>query len=164
MGNDFIILNPTKNSWTYPVTREVTIGKPEIHSPIFNVGNGSRLIDSKSLMLVRTPCLRDGNSENEQGHVSVFRCKGKSRIPAHLYPKGCRLLKILRQSKRTPPLLFYYAGQVVWALVLSWVHQNRASPFASDFYCRRRHRKEFCGEDHFYREFTRFHRRKIAVR
>ena len=30
------------------------------------------------------------------------------------------------------------------------MHQNRASPFASDFYCRRGSRKEFCSEGHFY--------------
>ena len=28
------------------------------------------------------------------------------------------------------------------------MHQNRASPFASDFYCRRGYRKEFRSEDH----------------
>ena len=36
------------------------------------------------------------------------------------------------------------------------MHQNRASPFASDFYRRRGYRREFRSEDHFYR----FHRRK----
>ena len=30
------------------------------------------------------------------------------------------------------------------------VHQNRASPFASDFYRRRGYRREFRSEDHFY--------------
>ena len=30
------------------------------------------------------------------------------------------------------------------------MHQNRASPFASDFYRRRGYRREFCSEDHFY--------------
>ena len=33
---------------------------------------------------------------------------------------------------------------------LTWVHQNRASPFASDFYRRRGYRREFHSEDHFY--------------
>ena len=30
----------------------------------------------------------------------------------------------------------------------TWVHQNRASPFASDFYRRRGYRREFRSEDH----------------
>ena len=33
---------------------------------------------------------------------------------------------------------------------LTWVHQNRASPFASDFYRRRGYRREFRSEGHFY--------------
>ena len=42
----------------------------------------------------------------------------------------------------------------IWCAIksrlLSWAHQNRASPFASDFCRRRRNRKEFRSEDHFY--------------
>ena len=34
------------------------------------------------------------------------------------------------------------------------VHQNRASPFASDFHCRRGYRREFRSEDHFYPFFS----------
>ena len=30
------------------------------------------------------------------------------------------------------------------------MHQNRASPFASDYYCGREYRREFRSEDHFY--------------
>ena len=35
-------------------------------------------------------------------------------------------------------------------LIVSWVHQNRASPFASDFRRRGGYRREFRSEDHFY--------------
>ena len=34
--------------------------------------------------------------------------------------------------------------------ILGWVHQNPASPFASDFYCGRGYRRELRSEDHFY--------------
>ena len=34
--------------------------------------------------------------------------------------------------------------------LLGWVHQNRASPFASDFYLRPGYRREFRGENHLY--------------
>ena len=54
------------------------------------------------------------------------------------------------------------------------MHQNRASPFASDFYRRRGYRKEFRSEDHFYpfssqkksrlaSDFLRRGNRKIAI-
>ena len=47
-----------------------------------------------------------------------------------LAPLGPRLTKLLAQGVR--------------------VHQNRASPFASDFYRRRGYRRELRSEDHFY--------------
>ena len=53
-------------------------------------------------------------------------------------------------------LLSAIAGQrCLWnskisGLFNTWVHQNRASPFASDFYRRRGYRNEFRSEDHFY--------------
>ena len=51
--------------------------------------------------------------------------------------------------------LFYH----YWCCWVTWVHQNRASPFASDFHRRRGYRREFRSEDHFYGN-TRFHRSK----
>ena len=41
-------------------------------------------------------------------------------------------------------------GQVGTLVACSWVHQNRASPFASDFCRRRGYRREFRSESHFY--------------
>ena len=53
------------------------------------------------------------------------------------------------------------AAEGLRVLISAWVHQNRASPFASDFYRRRGYRKEFRNEDHILPFFIA---EKIAVR
>ena len=63
-------------------------------------------------------------------------------------------------SSRGATLFFYLLGcpcmpdntkMLICSVGTVWVHhQNRASPFASDFYRRRGYRKEFRSEDHFY--------------
>ena len=47
------------------------------------------------------------------------------------------------------PMVYYFRPREMGG-VLRWVHQNRASPFASDFYRRRGYRRELRIEDHFY--------------
>ena len=53
-----------------------------------------------------------------------------------------------RFSNHFPYRSFFLGGGAV--SFCSWVHQNRASPFASDFYRRRGCRREFRSEEHFY--------------
>ena len=48
-------------------------------------------------------------------------------------------------------------------IVVRWVHQNRASPFASDFYRRRGYRREFRNEDHFYPFSSQKNRGSLAI-
>ena len=43
------------------------------------------------------------------------------------------------------------------------MHQNRTSPFASDFHRRRGYRREFGSEDHFYRFLRRRNRGSLAI-
>ena len=53
-------------------------------------------------------------------------------------------------SRNCPGTVPAFSWDFLGMLFMCFLHQNRASPFASHFYRRRAYRREFCSEDHFY--------------